>query len=90
MIEEDIAPIPLDWQHAPDQEEALHHQVGGEGVHERVDQRVREELQDGEDPENHPVAEPGYRLEREFYQSIYSEEPNKSALPVQVSQRGQL
>ena len=34
LVEEEISSIPLNWKHAPDQEETLQHQVCGEGVAE--------------------------------------------------------
>ena len=34
LVEEEISSIPLNWKHAPNQEETLQHQVCGEGVAE--------------------------------------------------------
>ena len=62
LVEEEVAAVPLDWSHAPHQEGALEHQVDGEGVAQWVDQGVGEELQDGEDPEDDPVPQPGRGL----------------------------
>ena len=34
LVEEEVGAVPGDGQHAPDQEQTLHNQVGGEGVAE--------------------------------------------------------
>ena len=34
LVEEEVGAVPRDGQHAPDQEQTLHNQVGGEGVAE--------------------------------------------------------
>jgi len=62
LVEEEVAAVPLGWDHAPDQEGALEDQVEGEGVAQGVEQRVSEQLQDGEDPEDDPVPQPGRGL----------------------------
>jgi len=64
LVEEEVTAVPLDWGHAPHQEGALEHQVDGEGVAQGVDQGVSQELQDGEDPEDDPVPQPGRGLLR--------------------------
>ena len=74
LVEQEIWPIPWDWEHAPHQEQTLHYQVGREGVTEdrdddpddskiddspeRVDDGVQEELHEGEDSEDDPVPQP--------------------------------
>ena len=79
LVEEKVSSIPRDGEHAPDQEETLQHQVGGEGIAEEmedecedkvfkipdgVDEGVKDELNKGEDTKDHPVPQPGPRMLR--------------------------
>ena len=36
LVEQEIWPVPWDWEHAPHQKQALHYQVGREGVTENI------------------------------------------------------
>ena len=51
LVEQEIWPIPWDWEHAPHQEQALHYQVGREGVTENVQDDDDDNLEPDDSPE---------------------------------------
>ena len=42
VVEDDVAPIPLHWGHAPGKEAALEDEIDWEGISQRVYQEVQE------------------------------------------------